>query len=268
MTLFHIAILALVQGVTEFLPISSSGHLVLVPYLAGWPDQGLILDVAVHVGTLGAVIAYLWRDLAGILRDLLSFAGGRGGGEGVRLAGLLIVATAPVVAAGLAVNAIYPGGLRSITVIAWATLGFGILLYAADRFGLTVRRMDHLGLNDAVIIGLAQVLALIPGTSRSGITITAARLLGIERSDAARFSMLLSIPAIAGAGLLKGMALARAGNAALGADAAIAAGLAFITALIAITLMMAWLRRATFTPFVLYRVVLGVGLLAVAYGLV
>ncbi|MDH5750139.1 MAG: undecaprenyl-diphosphate phosphatase [Rhodospirillales bacterium] len=266
MTLFHIIVLALVQGVTEFLPISSSAHLVLVPYFTGWDDQGLIIDVAVHVGTLGAVVVYLWRDVAAILGDLAGAARGRRAGPGVRLAGLIIVATVPVVGAGFAFNGWYPDGLRSITVIAWATLGFGLVLFAADRFGLTVRRMEHLKLSDTIIIGLAQVLALIPGTSRSGITMTAARLLGIERTHAARFSMLLAIPAITGAGVLKGIDLVQAGDAQLTTASVTAAALSFVTALIAIALMMAWLKRATFTPFVLYRVVLGCVLLALAYG--
>lgn len=265
MPLLHIAILALVQGITEFLPISSSGHLVLVPVLLEWPDQGLVIDVAVHVGTLGAVMLYFWRDVALMIGGLGRLATGRLDGGG-RLAAFVVVGTIPVIIAGFALNHFVPGGIRSIEVIAWTTLGFGIVLYLADRMGMTLRRMDHMGFVDAVIIGLAQVLALIPGTSRSGITMTAARGLGFERPDAARFSMLLSMPAILGAGVLKGVELYQSGDAALTASALIAAGLALISALIAIWAMMAWLRRSTFTPFVVYRVLLGGFLLAVAYG--
>ena len=178
----------------------------------------------------------------------------------------LVVATVPVVAAGLAVNYLAADALRGVTVIGWATLGFGIVLYLADRHGMTVRRMEHMGLADAVIIGLAQALALVPGTSRSGITMTAARILGLERLAAARFSMLLSIPTIIGAGALKGFDLALSGDVRLTAAAVVATGLAFATALVAIVAMMAWLRRATFLPFVIYRLAMGAALLGLVYG--
>ena len=267
MPVLHLAVLALVQGVTEFLPISSSGHLILVPVLTGWPDQGLVVDVAVHVGTLGAVMLYFWRDLGAMAGGVVRFMGGDRD-PGARLAGYVIVGTLPLVAAGYALDTYLPGGLRDPRIIAWATLGFGLVLYAADRFGMTFRRLDHVGLADAVVVGLAQVLALIPGTSRAGITMSAARLLGFERRDAARFSMLLSIPAILGAGTLKGLELYRSGDAQLTAAAFIAALMAFAAALLTIWALMAWLRRATFTPFVVYRVVLGVGLLAITYGFV
>ena len=266
MPTLHLAILSLVQGITEFLPISSSAHLVLTPRFLGWPDQGLIMDVAVHVGTLGAVCLYLHREIWEMLVGLSRFARGRRD-KGAKLAFLLIVATLPVVAAGLAFDHYMPNGIRSMAVIGWATLGFGIVLWLADRVGMTLRRMEHLELSDAVIVGLAQAIALIPGTSRSGITMTAARLLGMERADAARFSMLMSIPTIVAAGVLKGYDLWKTGNAQLTSDAFMGVGLSFVTALIAIVLMMAWLRRASFTPFVVYRVVLGVFLLGVSYGL-
>ena len=268
MPLLHIAILALVQGVTEFLPISSSGHLVLVPWALGWPDQGIIIDVAVHVGTLGAVMAYLWRDVALITNGLWRMTKGKGVNDGAKLAFYLVLATLPVIGAGYAMHTFMPGGIRSIEVIGWATLGFGVLLWATDRFGLTVRRMEHLGLGDVMIIGVSQCLALIPGTSRSGITMAAARMLGMERLDCARFSMLLSIPAIVGAGVLKGLELYQSGDPVQAMAALTAAALAFVSAIVAIALMMAWLKRASFTPFVIYRIALGVFLLAVAYGFV
>ena len=153
-----------------------------------------------------------------------------------------------------------------MAVIAWATLGFGIVLFVTDRIGLTLRRLEHLTFADAVIIGLSQVLALIPGTSRSGITMSAARILGMERSDAARFSLLLSVPAIMGAGVVEGMELYQSQDADLTAAALIATLLAFFSALIAIAVMLAWLRRATFTPFVIYRMLLGGALLYLVYG--
>jgi undecaprenyl-diphosphatase len=264
----------LVQGITEFLPISSQAHLLLIDQamaetgiIAAPPSPAtqLTLSIAVHVGTLFAVTLYFWRDLwamaVGIGR---SFRGRRD--PGLRLFAYVVVATLPVVVAGYAMHTYGPWGLRGLEVIAWAMLGFGIVLYVADRVGMTVRRVEHVAFGDALIIGLAQVLALIPGTSRSGITMSAARMLGFERIDAARFSLLLAIPAIAGAGVLEGWQIYRSGDVHLSVDAAVAAGLAFVAALIAIAVMMAWLRRASFTPFVVYRIGLGALLLAITYG--
>ena len=265
MALYQIVVLALVQGITEFLPISSSGHLILVPYLTDWPDQGLVIDVAVHVGTLGAVMLYFWRDIWGMATGLVLLLAGRRE-PGARLAFLVIVGTIPVVVVGVLVKIYLGDFLRSVTVIAWATLGFGIVLYATDRMGLTLRRLEHLTFADAAIVGLAQVLALIPGTSRAGITMSAARLLGMERSDAARFSLLLSVPAIMGAGVVEGIELYQSQDADLTAAALIAALIAFFSALLAIAVLLAWLRRASFTPFVIYRILLGGALLYLIYG--
>lgn len=264
MTEIHIIILALVQGITEFLPISSSGHLVLVPFFGGWEDQGMLMDVAVHVGTLGAVMIYFWRDVWHMIRGLFRAMKGKKD-SGARLSLMVILTTIPVICAGFLLNKYIGEGFRSIEVIGWTTLGFGVLLYISDKVGLTIRRIEHTNVTDAVIIGLAQCLALIPGTSRSGITMTAARFLGYERIDAARFSMLLSIPTILGAGTLKGLELYESGNVQLTNDALFAAGLAFVSALVAIAVMMAWLKRASFTPFCIYRFLLGGGLLYVAY---
>ncbi|MHA1538239.1 MAG: undecaprenyl-diphosphate phosphatase [Alphaproteobacteria bacterium] len=265
MPLFHILVLAMVQGITEFLPISSSAHLILVPKINGWPDQGLAFDVAVHVGTLGAVAVYLWRDVGSIFAGLYQ-ATRRRFSPGLRLLGVLIVATIPVGIIGFLVEKYVGDGLRSVQLIAWASIGFGLLLYVVDRISLTVNRMEHVGIGAAIIIGLAQVLALIPGTSRSGITMTAARMLGYERTDAARFSMLMSIPVILAAGLLKGYKIYKAEDVQLGLDALIGGAIAFVAALIAIAAMMSWLKKASFTPFVIYRIILGFVLLAWVYG--
>ena len=264
MELIQLVTIAIVQGITEFLPVSSSGHLVLAPIVADWPDQGLLIDVAVHVGTLGAVTAYLWRDVWRLFKAV--FRIGRGTGDpDVRLLFHLVVATIPVVIAGYLIHRYAGNSLRTIPVIGWTTLVFGLVLYATDRYGPQFRRINHMGVGVALSIGMAQILALIPGTSRAGITISAARMLGYERREAARFSMLLSIPTIIAAGGLAGKDLVESGDLALQADAAIAIALSFFTALIAITAMMGWLRHATFTPFVIYRIVLGLGLLAWAY---
>lgn len=264
-TLVHVIVLAIVQGVTEFLPISSSAHLVLIPAVTDWQDQGLTMDVAVHVGTLCAVILYFWRDLLAMAVGVLRLASGRVT-TAASLLMKIVIATLPVMVAGYAVNRYAIDILRSIEVIAWATIGFGVLLYIADRVGMTVRRLEHLTVVQALIIGMFQALALIPGTSRSGITITAARLLGYERTDAARFSLLIAIPAIAGAGTLKGYELYRLGDVQLTEMALVAAGLAFVAAIAAIAAMMAWLRRMSFAPFVAYRVALGIALLVWLYG--
>lgn len=265
MPLMHLAVLAAVQGITEFLPISSSAHLILVPAFTGWPDQGLTIDVAVHVGTLGAVVLYLGRDVLDMLKGIVLLAIGRVT-RGARLFGLLVLATIPVVIAGFLLERYNGGTFRDTEVIGWAMLGFGVVLYYVDQAYLTVCRMEHMSIAQAAVIGLSQVLALIPGTSRSGITMTAARMFGYERPDAARFSMLLSIPTILGAGVLKGWELYKSGNVRLEHDAVISAGLAFAFALVSIALMMSWLKRASFTPFVVYRVALGGLLLLWIYG--
>ena len=260
MPLFHLVVLALVQGITEFLPISSSGHLILVPCLTGWTDQGPIIDVAVHVGTLFAVVGYFRRDVAAMVTGGAMLLIGRWSSGG-RLALQVVLASVPVMVAGLVIHEVGWTIFRSVGVIAWATIGFGVLLWLADRIAPAHRSLDDLGYGDALVIGLSQALALIPGTSRSGITMTAGRAIGLSRTEAARFSLLLSIPAILGAGTLAAVDIAAAGDASLGQDALVAAGLAFVSAWIAIALMMRWLRHATFTPFVIYRMVLGIALL-------
>ncbi len=255
-TLIQIVVLAVIQGITEFLPVSSSGHLALTPVLLGWKDQGLVIDVAVHVGTLGAVILYLWRDVWAMLQGLVRLPTGQID-DGARLAGLVLIASIPVIVVGLAVKLWLGDALRTPAVIGWSFIGFGLLLYGCDRLGLTILKIEHMKSGGALMIGLAQVLALIPGASRAGVTISMARMMGFERRDAARFSMLLSIPAIAGAGTLAVLDLIESGDAALQADALLAALLALVAAMIAITAMMGWLRRASFTPFVYYRIAVG-----------
>ena len=262
----QIIVLAIVQGITEFLPISSSGHLILVPLVTGWPDQGLAMDVAVHVGTLGAVMLYLWRDLWRMLVSLIQFRSTDPElVQARKMILFLIIGTIPVVIAGLAFKDFFSEALRSMAVIGWAMLGFGILLYIIDRACPDGRTLDEMQIKGALIVGLWQVLALIPGTSRAGITMTGARWMGFSRVEAARFSMLLSIPTILAAGMLLTLDMLEQGGQ-FGTDAMLAAGLALISALIAMALMMRWLKTASFTPFVIYRVVLGVILILVSAG--
>jgi undecaprenyl-diphosphatase len=262
--LTHIVVLAIVQGITEFLPISSSGHLVLTSRVLGWPDQGILIDISVHAGTLLAVTVYFWRDLWEMTTGAAGIFTGRRA-PALRLVICLLIATVPVVLAGYFGIRYIGEALRNVELIAWTTLGFGILLWIVDRLCMTVRRLEHMSYGGALLVGLAQVLSLLPGTSRSGITMTACRFLGMERREAARFSMLLSIPTILGAATLAGYEIYKAGDTALRLDAAIAAGLSFVTALCAIALMMRWLMHATFTPFVIYRVALGAALLYWVY---
>lgn len=266
MTMLQLIVIAVVQGITEFLPISSSGHLALTGQVCDWPDQGILMDAGVHVGTLLAVVLYCHRDLFTMTGGLYQLSRGRMT-DGGRMLIHLVIGTIPLVIFGfLLVKFDLVDTFRTIEVIGWTTLGFGVLLYIADRVGITVKRVEHMRFGGAIVIGLFQALALIPGTSRSGITMTAARMLGYERHDSARFSMLLSIPAILAAGTLTGMELLEQGNAQFTNDVLIAGGLAFATALVAIIAMMAWLKVASYTPFVIYRLILGVLLLGWAYG--
>ena len=221
MSEIQLIVLAIVQGITEFLPISSSGHLILVPVFTGWPDQGLEMDIAVHVGTLGAVILYLWRDLWQMLRSIILF---RSQDDELvkarRMIVMLIAGTIPIVVVGLLFKDFFSESLRSMAVIGWAMLGFGIVLYVIDRVCPDDRPLEDMKIRGAVIIGLWQILALIPGTSRAGITMTGARLMGFSRTEAARFSMLLSIPTILAAGLLLAKDMIDAGQCRVGAGCA------------------------------------------------
>lgn len=266
MPLLHITIIAVIQGLTEFLPISSSGHLILLPKLTGLEDKGYALDVAVHVGSLAAVVLYFWGDMKLAFGGLPRLLLGRLDTEGARLALLLLITSIPVIALGvlLKVTGLYQD-LRSIAVIGWAMLVFGIVLYWADQFGETRKDQSDFGLTDAMVVGVWQAIALIPGTSRSGITITGARFLGYARKDAAKLSMLMSVPTIIASGaLVAGEAFYKADSQVL-MEGAIAAVISFLAALLALGLMMRLLNSVSFTPYVIYRVVLGVILLFIAY---
>ncbi len=256
----QVVVLASLQGITEFLPISSSAHLILLPSLVGWRDQGLAFDVAVHVGTLVAVVSYFWRELVQMSHDWLrSLRLGRRVGDS-RLVWGVLFGTIPVGVAGSLLNSYGPDLLRSPLVVAVATVAFAILLWWADWQGRQSRDEHSLSWRDVIIIGLAQALALIPGTSRSGITITAAMALGLTRAGAARFSFLLAIPVIGLAGGLKGVEAWTAGAAVDWPALIMGALIAGVCAYLCIHYFLKLLERIGLFPFVLYRFVLGAGL--------
>ncbi|NKI35392.1 undecaprenyl-diphosphate phosphatase [Wenzhouxiangella sp. XN79A] len=257
MTFFQLIVLALIQGVSEFLPVSSSAHLALVAPLTGWADQGLAFDAAVHAGTLVAVMLHLRPELTGLLRDGLP---GRDPVQRVLLIGL-VIATLPALLVGAFAADWIEAWLRSPLLIAVTTIVFGLLLGAADRWGRGARPVESVGWRSALLIGLAQTLALIPGTSRSGVTITAGLALGLAREAAARYSFLLSIPIIAAAGSWGFVRGLRDGGSFELAQFALAAAVSGLFAWLTIAAFLAWLRRAGMLPFVVYRLILGIALL-------
>ena len=284
MDFFHLAFLALLQGLSEFLPISSSGHLALVAPVFGWPDQGLAFDIAVHGGTLLAVLVYCRHECANIIYGIFSFCRRIFGRDALssisaplpdnseKMAFLLILATLPVVIAGYALHDWVASMARNPLLIGATTLGFGLLLGIADFYGnhqsKAQKSLDQLTWQHALWIGLWQMLAIIPGVSRSGITVTAARFLSIDRAAAMRFSFLLAIPTIGGAltlGISKqfsdgGVGAINAVSLAI-TDYLLAALLAALTAFLAMGLLIRWLQHSGFWPFVLYRLVLGMALI-------
>lgn len=251
----QVLVLAGIQGVTEFLPISSSAHLILVPVLTGWPDQGLAFDVAVHVGSLAAVLIYFRGDFVSMLGDVLRRP--RDARGHARLGWLVVIATVPVGVTGLAVDAGFSESLRNPLVIAAATIGFGILLLVAERGGAQDRRIESIGIRDVIVIGCAQAIALVPGTSRSGITMTAGLLVGLTPAASARFSFLLSAPVILMAGGYKTLQLAAGASDAQWYALVLGALVAAVCAYACIHVFLNLIARIGFAPFVAYRLVLG-----------
>jgi undecaprenyl-diphosphatase len=272
MPLMQIILLAFIQGFTEFLPISSSGHLAILSDLTGWTDQGLTMDVMMHVGSLGAILAYFWRDVVGLLNGMFDLLRGRFTQAG-RLAIYILLATIPAVLFGVFLKKVgYLDALRAddhakLLVIGWGAIIYGTLLYVADRVGPSLRTIEDMKLPPALLIGLAQMFALVPGTSRSGITMTAGRFLGFTRPEAARFSFLLGMPAIAGAGLLTFKDAMEEGIT-LSSDVWLGAAFSFLFSFAAIAVLMALVKRISFLPFAINRIALGILLIAMAQGYV
>lgn len=255
MDALHALVLGILQGITEFLPISSSAHLILVPAFTGWADQGVAFDLAVHVGTLLAVVLYFRRDVTRLVLDGgRSVALRRHVGDS-RLAWAVVLGTVPAALAGLVLLDLIDNTLRSVTIIFTTTLVFGLLLGVADRRAGR-RGLDDITWRDVLLVGLAQAVSLVPGTSRSGATITAGLLLGLSREAAARFSFLLAIPITALAASAKLLEVAVT-NAAVDWDGFIIGGLvSFATALTAIHFFLKWLNRFGMWPYVIYRLAL------------
>lgn len=265
MSLEQIIILSLIQGITEFLPISSSGHLAMLPMLTDWPDQGVMSDIALHFGSLIAVFIYFWRDIMALFSGFLDIFR-KQDSQNRKLFLLLSLSAIPVFVIGFALKKMgIIDQLRSLEVIAWANITFAIFLYIFDKIGTQAKDIKSLTIKDTLMMGFAQCLALIPGASRSGTTMTMARALGYKRDETARFSMLMSIPTILAATALLLVDLSKETDVTVQIDAVIMATLSFIVAFISIWGLMAMLKRMSMTPFVVYRMVMGTALLAYIY---
>ncbi len=265
MTLVQLIVLALIQGITEFLPISSSAHLILAPIAVnGWQDQGPLIDIAAHVGSLGAVLLYFRQETGMLFRGGVDVLRWRESGDR-RLFLFIAAATVPTLAlAAIFVLADWTQALRNPVVIGWVSIIFGLLLWHGDRSKSDKAGLERMSWRDALSIGAAQMCALAPGVSRSGVTMTMARYLGWTRPEAARFSMLLAIPTILALGAFATLEIIRDGAGADMRSALIVGVLSFASAYAAIAVLMKLTRTISFLPFVIYRVVFGVLLLAFA----
>ena len=268
MPLFHVIVLAIIQGITEFLPVSSSAHLALAPWLLGWRDQGLVFDIALHFGTLAAVILYFFRDWVQIIAQGFgaSYPHDAEISRNRRLLWLLAAATVPVGVVGVLFQDYVETVLRSPFVIGSMLIAIGLLMGAADRAARCRKDIGSVSWLDAMVIGVAQALAIVPGTSRSGITITAALFRDLRRSPAARFSFLLSTPAIGGAALLAFLDLVKQGGIAPDMRVPFAVGVVVsaATGCLVIRYFLRFLNHHTLKFFVAYRVVFGIMVLALA----
>jgi len=269
MSLFHAVLLAIVQGFTEFLPISSSAHLALAPWLLGWEDQGLTFDIALHFGTLAAVLIYFFRDWMQIIAQGLglNYSPDPELRKSPKLLWLLCLATIPVGVVGLALKDYVETTLRSPVLIGGMLIAVGLLMGWADRVGRREKRIGDVSFGDGMSIGLAQALAVIPGTSRSGITIVTGLFRGIDRESAAKFSFLLSTPAIGGAAAKSFLDLMEEGGVAPEMVLPFVVGMAVsaLTGCIVIRYFLQFLRGHTLRFFVAYRIIFGIIVIALAY---
>lgn len=256
MGMTQLIVLAVVQGLTEFLPISSSGHLVLVPSIFGWTDQGLAFDVAVHFGSLVAVCVFFRRDIGGLFRGAADILSGKNATAESRMVWNLGLGTIPAALAGLLFAGWIADNLRDPLVVVCTLAGYGVLMALADRFASRERNITDIRLADALLIGTAQSLALVPGTSRSGVTITVARLLGVARQDAARFSFLLSAPVILLATIYEAVKLVTGSEPVAWDNLAMAALISAVVAYISIEFFMRVVNFVGLLPFAVYRLLL------------
>jgi undecaprenyl-diphosphatase len=263
MSNLQVVVLAIVQGLTEFLPISSSGHLVLVPIAFGWSDQGMAFDVAVHFGSLAAVLTYFRGDIATLIKGSGQLLSGKLASFDARLALALALGTVPAAVAGLLLAGWIGDNLRSPSVIVFTLSGYAVLMLLADRLGRKERVLINVGFKDALLIGLAQALALVPGTSRSGVTITAAMALGFKRTDAARFSFLLAVPVILLATAYELTVLLRADAPIAWGQLVIGAIFSGIVAYLSIQFFMRFVNHVGLLPFAIYRLILAAVILYV-----
>ncbi len=270
MPLLPLVIYALIQGITEFVPVSSATHQVLLRWLVGWNQGDPGLDVAVHLGTLLAVALYFWRDVGGMVGALSRaprlLAHHRPLEKEFWLLVRLLITTIPAIGVEYLIYIYRPDFLRSVAVLGWCTVGFGVLLYIVDKAFMTVRRVEHLSIPEAFLLGCLEASAFVPGVNRTGVTVTGARLLGMERLEAARFSFLMAIPALTGFILLQGYHAYRLGENPNFIEALMVGGLGLVFGLIALSFVMAVVKNGSFTIFVVYRLALGGLLLAFYYG--
>jgi len=259
MGLLRAVVLGIVQGVTEFLPISSTAHLRIVPELLGWPDAGAAYTAIIQLGTVAAVIVYFWRDLVRLARAFVEglLHGAPFGTLDARLAWYVLVGTLPIAILGLLFKHHIETSLRSLYVIAFAMVGLALLLLLAERVAAHRRTLSEMTWRDGIIIGLCQAVALIPGSSRSGTTLTGGLALGFRREDAARYSFLLSVPATTAAGLFEMRHLVRSGEPFNGMDVVVGTAVAFVTGILAIAWLLRFLRTRSTLVFVVYRLLLG-----------
>ncbi|MBT4879547.1 MAG: undecaprenyl-diphosphate phosphatase [Alphaproteobacteria bacterium] len=261
MTFLPLALLALIQGITEFIPVSSQAHLILLPEFFGWDAHDRVLDAAVHFGTLGAVCVYFWKDLVNLFAGFFRMMFSRTMNDHGKMALFLVIATLPSVFFGFLIQKYTGNALRGIAIIGWMSLIFGLILYLIDRFCKNDSSLKEMSFGKAFLVGCAQVFAFLPGASRSGTTISALRFFGFTRIESIRFSFLMSIPVVLGAVTLTVLESIGTENDLLSVPFLSAIVISFLAGLCTISFMMHWLKHHSFAPFMIYRILLGIGII-------